>query len=261
MNHEADDASNSSALIWEKVSSGDEKIPRLTSGDGDEEEGDPSGKSSEGVSGSSVISSPDEMEKKIEKKPKRTRKKSTRKNASKTAQARSIMWCVFLASLPTSCVLRPSVSRNLLLYLILGVKSISRAKLRASRGTRPTSQRTPSTGPPRRRERRMRTSQSQAPRDYLGPPVTARTERRTRATTPPKVATKRGRKRRRRRANSTRGDRGAGRGRRTGMRGRGVLRGIAGGEKIRTATMTATTASRAPPSGIERPSSRLTDTF
>ena len=103
MNHETDDASNSSALIWEKVSSGDEKIPRLTSGDGDEEEGDPSGKSSEGVSGSSVISSPDEMEKKIEKKPKRTRKKSTRKNASKTAQARSIMWCVFLASLPLAC--------------------------------------------------------------------------------------------------------------------------------------------------------------
>ena len=104
MNHEADDASNSSALIWEKVSSGDEKIPRLTSGDGDEEEGDPSGKSSEGVSVSSVISSPDEMEKeKTEKKPKRTRKKSTRKNASKTAQARSIMWCVFLASLPLAC--------------------------------------------------------------------------------------------------------------------------------------------------------------
>lgn len=95
MNSESD-AGNSSTLIWEKVSSGDEKIPRLKSGDGDD---DASGYSSSSSS-SSVISSPDEIEKmkaeKRSKSAKRTRRKSTRKSASKSAQARSIMWWVLL---------------------------------------------------------------------------------------------------------------------------------------------------------------------
>ena len=99
MNDESD-AANSSTLIWEKVSSGDEKIPRLKSGDGhDVANGYTSSSSSGGGGGrgsgsSSVISSPDEIEKmRAEKRPKRTRKKTTRKSASKSAEAaRSIMW-------------------------------------------------------------------------------------------------------------------------------------------------------------------------
>ena len=100
MNDESD-AANSSTLIWEKVSSGDEKIPRLKSGDGhDVANGYTSSSSSDGGGGgrgsgsSSVISSPDEIEKmRAEKRPKRTRKKTTRKSASKSAEAaRSIMW-------------------------------------------------------------------------------------------------------------------------------------------------------------------------
>ena len=88
-------------LIWEKVSSGDEKIPRLKSGDGDDVANGYTSSSSSGGGGggrgsgsSSVISSPDEIEKmRAEKRPKRTRKKTTRKSASKSAEAaRSIMW-------------------------------------------------------------------------------------------------------------------------------------------------------------------------
>ena len=100
MNDESD-AANSSTLIWEKVSSGDEKIPRLKSGDGDDVANGYTSSSSSGGGGggrgsgsSSVISSPDEIEKmRAEKRPKRTRKKTTRKSASKSAEAaRSIMW-------------------------------------------------------------------------------------------------------------------------------------------------------------------------
>ena len=100
MNSESD-AGNSSTLIWEKVSSGDEKIPRLKSGDGDDVANGYTSSSSSGGGGggrgsgsSSVISSPDEIEKmRAEKRPKRTRKKTTRKSASKSAEAaRSIMW-------------------------------------------------------------------------------------------------------------------------------------------------------------------------
>ena len=98
MNDEPD-AANTSTLIWEKVSSGDEKIPRLKSGDGDDVANGYTSSSSgcggggRGSGSSSVISSPNEIEKmRTEKRPKRTRKKTTRKSASKSAEARSIMW-------------------------------------------------------------------------------------------------------------------------------------------------------------------------
>ena len=149
------------------------------------------------------------------------------------------------------------------LNLIPGAKTISRTRLPAWRGTQPTSPRAQSTGPPNRKEKRMRmrmrtrtARQSQAPRDYLGLPATARMETRKRAP-PPKVAIKR---RRRKRAESIRGARGADL--RTGMhRGlHGVLQSMSGGGEGHTATMTATIASRAPPSATERPSSKLMDT-
>ena len=106
---------NSSSLIWEKVSSGDEKIPRLKSGDSSREDDDEDGDDDENNSGyssshssSSVISSPEEIEKieaeKRSRNAKRTRKKRVgkKRTASKSAQARSIMWyvCLVLAQQP-----------------------------------------------------------------------------------------------------------------------------------------------------------------
>ena len=98
---------NSSSLIWEKVSSGDEKIPRLKSGDSsredddEDDEGDDNSGYSSSRSSSSVISSPGEIEKieaaeKRSRNVKRTRKKHGGKKTtvSKSAQARSIMWYV-----------------------------------------------------------------------------------------------------------------------------------------------------------------------
>ena len=103
---------NSSSLIWEKVSSGDEKIPRLKSGDSSREDDDEDGDDDENNSGyssshssSSVISSPEEIEKieaeKRSRNAKRTRKKRVgkKRTASKSAQARSIMWYVCMVSL------------------------------------------------------------------------------------------------------------------------------------------------------------------
>ena len=142
------------------------------------------------------------------------------------------------------------------LTLIPGAKNTSRMRLPARRGTRHTSPMAPSIGPPNRRGKRMKTNLSLAHRKQLGHLATARMETRKRAK-PQRLVQKR---RRRKRAKSIGDDREADL--RTGIRGRGVLHGIGGGKKEgRTATMTATTASRALPSATERPSLKLTDTF